>query len=194
MLKLSQVLEKGAADMELNIFVKTAKLFSQAMFYRIVRPTLSKLANGDLTEVQLACLRFVYLHPEPSIGAIADGLSFSNAASAKLVDLLVKKKLLIREEDQHDRRVLKIKLTPEGEELLLEIEKIETEQFEVIIGRLQPKELEALEAGLTAFLKAALREISEVEEICLRCGSHHLLNCPGNIRYRELTGKDKTKV
>ena len=180
--------------MELNIFVKTAKLFSQAMFYRIVRPTLRKLAKGDLTEVQLACLRFVYLHPEPSIGAIAEGLSFSNAASAKLVDRLVKKKLLIREEDQHDRRVLKIKLTPEGEELLLEIEKIETEQFEAIIGRLQPGELETLEAGLTAFLKAALREVNEIDEICLRCGSHHLLNCPGNIRYREVTGKDKAKV
>jgi DNA-binding MarR family transcriptional regulator len=180
--------------MERNLFARTAKLFSQALFYRIIRPAFRQLMNGDLTEVQMACLRFVHLHPEPSVGAIADGLSFSNAASAKLVDRLVKKKLLTREEDQQDRRVLKIKLTPEGAELLEEVEKIEAQQFDVVIQRLNSQELEALETGLTAFLKAALQEVNEIEEICLRCGSHHVLNCPGNIRYRELTGKDKTKI
>jgi len=60
--------------------------------------------------------------------------------------------------------------------------------------RLSSQELEALEIGLTAFLKAALQEGDEIEEICLRCGSRHVLNCPGNIRYRQLTGKDKSKV
>jgi DNA-binding MarR family transcriptional regulator len=180
--------------MDHNLLARTVKLFSQALFYRIIRPALHQLMGGDLTEVQLACLRFVYLHPEPSVGAIADGLSFSNAASAKLVDRLVKKKLLIREEDQQDRRVLKIKLTPDGAQLLAEIEKIEARQFEEVIQRLNPQELESLEIGLVAFLKAALQEVNEVEEICLRCGSHHVLNCPGNIRYRELTGKDKSKI
>jgi DNA-binding MarR family transcriptional regulator len=180
--------------MERDLFSKTAKLFSQALFYRIVRPTLNELMDGDLTEVQLACLRFVFLHPDPSVGAIADGLSFSNAASAKLVDRLVKKKLLSREEDQQDRRVLKIKLTPEGQKLLDTIEKIEAQQFDAVLQRLSPEEHTALETGLTAFLKAALQEVNEIEEICLRCGSHHVLNCPGNVRYRELTGKDKTKV
>lgn len=180
--------------MDRDLFVRTAKLFSQALFFRIIRPTFNELMDGDLTEVQLSCLRFVNLHPEPSVGAIADGLAFSNAASAKLVDRLVKKKLLTREEDQQDRRVLKIKLTPDGAKLLVEIEKIEARQFDVVIQRLNSQELEALETGLTAFLKAALQEVNEIEEVCLRCGSHHVLNCPGNIRYRELTGKDKTKV
>ena len=180
--------------MERDLFAKTAKLFSQALFYRIIRPALNELMDGDLTEVQLACLRFVHLHPEPSVGAIADGLSFSNAASAKLVDRLVKKRLLSREEDPQDRRVLKIKLTPEGNELLTKIEVMEARQYDAVIHRLKSHELEALETGLTAFLKAALQEINEIEEICLRCGSHHVLNCPGNIRYRELTGRDNTKV
>lgn len=179
--------------MERDIFAKSAKLFAQALFYQIVRPTLNQLVEVDLTEVQLTCLRFVYLHPEPSVGAIADGLSVSNAASAKLVDRLVKKKLVIREEDQEDRRVLKIKLTVAGEELLAEIEKIEARQFEAIIQRLHPRERDALELGLTAFLKAALQNVTEIEEVCLRCGRQHLVNCPGNLRYRELSGKDKSK-
>ena len=177
--------------MEQIVFIRAAKLFSQALFYRIVRPTLKKAVKSDLTEVQLQCLRFVHLHPEPSVGAIANGLSFSNAASAKLIDRLVKKKLLLREEDQQDRRVLKIKLTPEGFELLAEIEATELIYFEQILQRMQPNDLESLATGLTAFLKAALQDVNELEEICLRCGSEHLTICPGNIRYHELTGRDK---
>ena len=180
--------------MERKLITRTTKLFCQAMFYRIVSPTLNKLVKGDLTEVQLSCLRFVNLHPEPSVGAVAEGLSFSNAASAKLIDRLVKKKLLIREEDQQDRRVLKIKLTVEGRELLTEIESIEAQQFATIMDRMKHEELEALTTGLTAFLKAALQDVSQLEEICLRCGRDHLADCPGNLLYREFTGKDKENV
>jgi DNA-binding MarR family transcriptional regulator len=178
--------------MERNLFSRTAKLFCRAMFYRIVRPTLNTPVRVDLTEVQLDCLRFVHLHPEPSVGAIADGLAFSNAASAKLVDRLVKKKLLIREEDQQDRRVLKIKLTADGQELLAEIEAIEAKHFETIFQRMPPQALEALTTGLTAFLKAALQDINQIDEICLRCGRDHALTCPGNLLYREFSGKDKS--
>ncbi len=180
--------------MERVLISKTAKLFCQAMFYRVIHPTLRKLVKGDLTEVQLTCLRFVHLHPEPSIGAIADGLSFSNAASAKLVDRLVRKRLMIREEDQRDRRVLKIKLTPNGQELLAEIDALEANHFGAILQRIPPESLEALTTGLTAFLKAALSEINQIDEICLRCGRDHVVNCPGNVLYRELSGKDKTNV
>jgi hypothetical protein len=55
-------------------------------------------------------------------------------------------------------------------------------------------EIQALELGLNSFLKAALQSPEEVEEICLHCGWNHLLKCPGNLRYHELTGKDKIPV
>ena len=180
--------------MDLNIFEKSTKLFCQAIIYRVVKPSLGGLAKEQLTEVQLSCTKFVAVHTEPSVGEIADGLSISNAASAKLVDRLVRKKLLTREEDPQDRRVLKIKLTPRGNELLDDIQKIEAEQFTNIIERMSAEEIQALEFGLTSFLKAALESPEQVEQICLHCGLTHLINCPGNLRYRELTGKDKTQV
>src|SRR5690554_544501 len=104
--------------MDSKYLEKTAKLFSQAISFCVLRPTLNEMAREELTEVQLSCLRFVSLHPEPSVGEIADGLRISNAASAKLIDRLVKKNLLSREEDPQDRRVLKIKLTTDGRKLL----------------------------------------------------------------------------
>ena len=80
--------------MDRNVFAKSAKLFAQALFYRTIRHTLNQLVEVNLTEVQLACLRFVQLHPTPSVGAIAEGLSFSNAASAKLVDSISQKEIV----------------------------------------------------------------------------------------------------
>jgi DNA-binding MarR family transcriptional regulator len=180
--------------MEVNIFEKSAKLFCQAIIYRIVKPSLDGIAKEQLTEVQLSCVKYAAFHSEPSVGEIADGLAISNAASAKLIDRLVRKKLLTREEDTKDRRVLKIKLTPRGNELLEDIQKIETGQFKIILERMSTEEIQALELGINSFLKAALESPEQVEEICLRCGWSHVINCPGNIRYRELTGKDKKQV
>jgi DNA-binding MarR family transcriptional regulator len=178
--------------MELDLFQRSAKLFCQAIIYRVLKPSLEGMAKEQLTEVQLSCIKYVAVHHEPSIGEIANGLSISNAASAKLVDRLVRKKLLSREEDPEDRRVLQIKLTPNGQELLVDIEKIEKSQFREILERMSAKEKESLEIGLTGFLKAALQSPEQVEEICLHCGWNHVIQCPGNIRYRELTGKDKS--
>ena len=180
--------------MDLDIFERSAKLFCQAIIYRVVKPSLEGMAKEELTEVQLSCIKFTAVHTEPSVGKIADGLSISNAASAKLIDRLVRKKLLTREEDTQDRRVLKIKLTPRGNELLADIQKIEAEQFTNILERMSTEEIHALENGLNGFLKAALESPEQVKEICLHCGLTHILNCPGNLRYRELTGTDKTSV
>ncbi len=178
--------------MEFDLFQRSAKLFCQAIIYRVLKPSLEGMAKEQLTEVQLSCIKYVAVHCEPSIGEIANGLSISNAASAKLVDRLVRKKLLTREEDPQDRRVLKIKLTARGQELLADIERIEEIQFKDILERMSIKEREALEIGLVSFLKAALQSPEQVEQICLHCGWNHVIQCPGNIRYRELTGRDKS--
>ncbi|MGE5581149.1 MAG: MarR family winged helix-turn-helix transcriptional regulator [Bacillota bacterium] len=180
--------------MDLNVFEKASKLFCQALIYRVLKPSLEGPAKEQLTEVQLSCIQFVAAHPDPSIGEIAAGLAISNAASAKLVDRLVKKKLLTREEDPKDRRVLQVKLTPKGKEFLKDIKKIEAAQFNRILQKMTAEEIAALESGMAAFLKAALENPEQVEQICLHCGWEHIINCPGNLRYRELTGKDKDSV
>lgn len=175
-------------------FQRIARLFCQAVLFRVLKPALDELAKQDLTQVQLSCIRFVHQHPEPSVGMIADGLGVSAAAAAKLIDRLVKKNFLIREEDPQDRRVLKIKLTAEGLKLLESVCSLEADFFASILKRMPSSSLAALEQGILDFLKAALEKPEQVDEICLKCGWSHDLDCPGNLRYRELTGHDKEKV
>jgi DNA-binding MarR family transcriptional regulator len=174
------------------VLEKTAKLFYRTIISKVIEPGLAGLEDGQLTQAQLTCMRFVYLHPECSVGDIAAGLAVSAAASAKLIDRLVKKNILSRTEDPIDRRVLKIKLTPAGDCLLEKVGRIEREQFNRIIAKMSPEAVAALTKGLEAFLGAALLSAADIEAVCLKCGWDHLVECPGNLRYRQLTGKDKT--
>jgi DNA-binding MarR family transcriptional regulator len=176
---------------EKMVLDKAAKLFYRTIITKVIEPGLSGLGDDQLTQVQLLCMRFVYLHPECSVGDIADGLMVSDAASAKLVDRLVKKQILTRTEDPADRRVLKIKLTATGNGLLAKASQIEQERFEEILTQMAPEAVVALTEGLIAFLGAALVSAADIEAVCLKCGLDHLVECPGNLRYRQLTGKDK---
>jgi DNA-binding MarR family transcriptional regulator len=176
---------------EITIIDKAAKLFYRTIITKVIAPTLAELGAEQLTEVQLLCMRFVDRHTECSVGEIADGLAVSDAASAKLVDRLVKKHILTRTEDPIDRRVLKIELTSPGKNLLKKANRIEQERFEQIIGEMSPEAVSELKRGLTAFLTAALVSPEEIEAVCLKCGWDHLVECVGNLRYRQLTGRDK---
>ncbi|MDX9872236.1 MAG: MarR family transcriptional regulator [Clostridia bacterium] len=171
-----------------------AKLFYRTILTHVVNPQGEEIKKEGLTPVQLSCMYFVYVHHEPSVGSIAEGLRISNAATVKLIDRLVKKDFLVREEDKADRRMLKIKLTAPGLELVKKHFTGQTKLFNKIIERMSPEGASALETGLTAFLSAALVTPEQIEEICLMCGFEHLPDCPGNVRYKGLTGRNKEQV
>ncbi|HYH02673.1 MAG TPA: MarR family transcriptional regulator [Bacillota bacterium] len=175
------------------VLEKAARLFYRTVICEVIEPALTEMAEEQLTQVQLACMRFVHLHPEPSVGDIADGLAISDAASAKLIDRLVKKGILTREEDPADRRVLKIKLTAPGIKLLETVNRIEHNQFEKIINGMPAESVKALQEGLTAFLTAALGSPEAIDNVCLKCGWEHIEDCPGNLRYTQLTGQQRKK-
>jgi hypothetical protein len=110
------------------------------------------------------------------------------------VDRLVRKGLLTREETQQDRRVLKVGLTPEALEILTQISRSESERLQQIINRMNENQREALEVGMDAFLAAALVTPEEIDKVCLHCGNEHDLNCRGNLRYKQLTGRNKDNL
>lgn len=171
-----------------------AKLFYKAILTQIINLDLEDMTKEELTQVQIYCMYFVSGHDRPSVGTIADGLVISDAAAVKLIDRLVKKDILVREEDRADRRALKIKLTEHGQSLLEKYCSKQTKIFNEIIERMPIEAVSALEKGLTEFLKAALQDAEQIDEICLKCGWQHIPECPGNERYIELTGRGKEKI
>lgn len=173
----------------------TAKLFQRALTTQVENLSLAELPEDEkLTSVQLGCIRYIDLHFEPSVGEIADGLLISDAAAAKLIDRLVKREIIVREESGQDRRVLKIRLTPKGKNVLKKINDREERNFSAIIDRMAVSDVTFLQKGMVAFIKASLLKAEEIDEVCLRCGTEHRPECPGNTQYREITGLDRSKV
>lgn len=170
----------------------SAKLFYRTIATRVIEAGLTELPENErLTPVQLSCLRYANLHPQPSVGEIADGLKISDAAAAKLIDRLVKRFILIREEHSEDRRVLKIILTEKGAALLECVTRRQQQYFRDIINRMPEEDLKAFQQSLHSFLKAAFVSPEAIDGACLKCGWDHILDCPGNLAVRELTGKDR---
>jgi DNA-binding MarR family transcriptional regulator len=170
------------------------KLFCQAVKEVISRQALQDVGDEELTEVQVACLRFIYLHNRASVGEIATGLGISNAAATKLIDRLARKGLVGRGADPKDRRVLRLELTETGEMLVKAFQSGESRRLNELLAQMDEMQWQALRQGLTGFLTTALTKPEAVERICLKCGRSHRESCPGNQIYRGLTGKEKENV
>ncbi len=177
---------------DLYKFDLTLRLFNRTLSELIYKPVSNK-KNG-LTNVQRNCLRFIYCHKNPSAKEVAEGLQISNAAVTKLIDRLEKKRLVVRKFSQNDRRQIILELTPEGLKIYEQERESLLQSLQEIINRLDPETLKNLKQGIQGFLEAALVKKEDIDRICLHCGWFHLPDCPGNLRYRSLTGEDKKEI
>ncbi len=158
--------------------IRGARLFCRTLTSVVFQPALEVARSHEVTESQLDCLRFIAGHKDCTPGDIARGLRISPAAATNLVDRLVRKGLANRQEDQEDRRIVLLSLTPSGTEAFEEISRSEEENFEKILSRLEPGHRDLLLQALDAFVKAGAADEAVAQKICLECGKWHQPDCP----------------
>ena len=73
-----------------------------------------KLEESGVTVAEWVVLRQIYGEEETSPSAVAERIGMTRGAASKLVDRLVNKQLVTREERSDDRRYQDIALTPAG--------------------------------------------------------------------------------
>ena len=77
----------------------------------------------DLSLAQLKTLETLCSHPDaPSVKDLSTSLGCSLANCSRGVDALVRRGLLERREDEHDRRVKRLSVTPAGYEAIARID------------------------------------------------------------------------
>ncbi len=111
--------------------------------YNNVASRLQKLLNGyKLTLQQYNIMRILYrYHPEPACNlVIREQMLDARSDITRIVDRLIKEKLVNREVCHHDRRKVNIRLTPSGLKLLREMEHI-NEKMDRIASGLTEEEL-----------------------------------------------------
>ncbi len=87
---------------------------------RTMHEFTSWMNRSSLSNSQLGALMRLYYHGDCPISNIGDNLGITAAAASQMVDRLVQKGLLQRDEDPDDRRVKRVTLTNKGKTLVQE--------------------------------------------------------------------------
>src|SRR4051812_42433994 len=78
---------------------------------RAVRMAIAELEAPALTIPQFRALHFIEMHAGASLSATAEFLGLTLPSTSKLVDQLVRRGMLVRDDDLEDRRRMMLRIT-----------------------------------------------------------------------------------
>ena len=102
-----------------------------------------------LSMPQFAALQYLHAEAPRSVSEIAEHLNLSLATTSHLVDRLVGKDLLVRDEDPGDRRQKRIALAPAGRALVAETHARAAATLEALLRDVTPAKRAAVERALS---------------------------------------------
>jgi DNA-binding MarR family transcriptional regulator len=129
----------------------------RAMIPAFLLDMLSAVDGDELSMTQLATLYLLDAGDPVSLGALAERVGRSVSATSRLVDVLVRRGLVERQEHPSDRRVRRVLLSKDGVALLRRLERTRADAQLQIMSRLGPTD-RALVARAMALLGDAARQ------------------------------------
>jgi len=132
---------------------------------RARRPsTLDVWMSLPITIAQLKSLFFISNQGSSNLGKLAAALGVTPANVTGIVDRLVEHDLVSRNENAQDRRMLLLRTTGKGEELVANLRERRRGYMSDILARLSVDELATLAQGLTSLLKASEAQEGETKD------------------------------
>ncbi len=108
----------------------------------------------SITMPQLKSLFFISNQGSTNLGKLASALSVTPANVTGIVERLVEQKLVSRVENAQDRRMLLLRTTEKGEELVADFRERRRSVMDKALSSLTQDELTTLSKGLTSLVKA----------------------------------------
>ena len=103
---------------------------------------------------QLKTLFFISNRGTTTTGKLATALKVTPTNVTGIIDRLLEKELITRTGDPDDRRVLVLRTTPKGDELVAELRQKRRERMTELFNQLSDKEAEIVAQGLKIMVKA----------------------------------------
>ena len=158
-----------------------AELLANAFVEAVRKATSAAMCceheGEEITPSLMQCMEYVYLRGASGMREIASGLGISLSAVSQLVDRLVRKGLMTRQENELDRRLARVGLTESGNVLVSRMRRRRSGWFESIVSAMPETERRAFVQGMESFLRVALAGKGDVERTCARCGMEHMPHC-----------------
>lgn len=120
--------------------------------------------SRGLTMSQLRLMFLVLRRGRPTVGELAEEMKVKPATITGLTDRLVRQRLIERQADPADRRVVRITLTSEGRRVLSELEAAGRAYLHEVLSRMDDEEVERVIAAFEAFAEVAEQVIREQEQ------------------------------
>ena len=120
--------------------------------------------EGDLRLIHAVLLRVVAYGPASTVSGLAALLGRSRSRTSRLVDQLVDRGLVSRDEDGADRRVRRVSLTAEGRALIQRIDGMRADAQLQLWDRLEEDERATVFRAMELLATAAKRMKQEAEE------------------------------
>lgn len=176
-----------------NDIAHASDLFVAIIEKLLTQRMLDQSFDQQVTPSQVVALRYLALNESSLMSDVAEGLGISFPAATKTIDRLVRKSLVSRSEDPHDRRVVRIRLTELGKQLVNEINQERSRRFAMVLSRMEQPSLNSLHQSMEKFITAAIDDEETARSVCLHCGSEHHENCPVKVAYLRLTKTSGTQ-
>ncbi|MCL6647819.1 MAG: MarR family transcriptional regulator [Chloroflexi bacterium] len=112
------------------------------------------LASLSLTMPQLKVLALVLATESPTVSAIAQALHVTPPTASGIIDRLEQKHLVVREDNESDRRVVHVRLSVPQEQLLSRFFPQTAQLLRSAVDRLEPEERRTVERAARLLLAA----------------------------------------
>ena len=117
--------------------------------------------DASVSVPQLRVLVILSLHDHLNLSGVADRLGVNASNASRTCDQLVKRGLVDRQEDPHDRRNLSLALARAGHRLLDDVMERRAEILSGVVVAMAPEDQRALMAALERFNVAAEGLVSD---------------------------------
>lgn len=117
-----------------------------------------RLVRLGVSMTQLHVMHMLERHGELPMSRLAEMLDVSLSAATGLVDRIEERGFVERIRVPNDRRIVLVRMTPSGQQMLDDVEVLRTEMMERILDRLDETQLAGVAAAMTD-LRAAVAEI-----------------------------------
>lgn len=137
----------------------------RALWRELVVGFASQLAELRLGFTQLAALYVLADGSTTTVGELADSLGRSPSATSRLVDGLVRRRLVERREEPEDRRQRSITLTQRGQAVLRAVDRARADQFLTAVRPLPTAERALVAMGVAALATRAFSRKGRVVHV-----------------------------
>lgn len=124
------------------------------------------LRQYDLTPVQYYTLLWSNSADGKTLGELSEKLLCTRSNVTRVVDRMVRRGLLTRERDHKDRRVVRVSLTPAGQQLYREASQAHSESIIERINTLPEAEQATLRQSLGTLRSSLQAQLAESPVIC----------------------------